>query len=49
MQREALQLPDPGAKKRQLASHRWLGANTIVPKFYGFDEQDVTDRPVSSG
>jgi tetratricopeptide (TPR) repeat protein len=22
-----------------LASHRWLGANTIVPKFYQYDEQ----------
>ncbi|HZL27879.1 MAG TPA: tetratricopeptide repeat protein [Acidobacteriaceae bacterium] len=39
MQREALGLPDPGAKKGQLASHRWLGANTIIPKYYGFDEQ----------
>ena len=39
MQREALESPDPGAKKGQLASHRWLGANTIIPKFYGFDEQ----------
>jgi tetratricopeptide (TPR) repeat protein len=39
MQREALGLPDPGAKKGQLASHRWLGANTIIPKFYGYDEQ----------
>ncbi len=39
MQREALKLPDPGAKHGQLASHRWLGANTLVPKYYGFDEQ----------
>jgi tetratricopeptide (TPR) repeat protein len=39
MQREAVKLPDPGAKNGQLASHRWLGANTIVPKYYGFDEQ----------
>jgi tetratricopeptide (TPR) repeat protein len=39
MQREATKLPDPGAKHGQLASHRWLGANTIIPKFYGFDEQ----------
>src|SRR5665213_470543 len=39
MQREALGLPDPGAKKGLLASHRWLGANTIIPKYYGFDEQ----------
>ncbi len=39
MQREPVKLPDPGAKHGQLASHRWLGANTILPKFYGFDEQ----------
>jgi lipoprotein NlpI len=39
MQREALKLTDPGAKKGQLASHRWLGANTVIPKIYGFDEQ----------
>ena len=39
MQREAIKLPDPGAKNGQLASHRWLGANTIVPKYYGYDEQ----------
>ncbi len=39
MQREGLRAPDPGAKKGQLASHRWLGANTIIPQFYGYDEQ----------
>jgi Tfp pilus assembly protein PilF len=39
MQREDLKLPDSGAKKGQLASHRWLGANTLIPKIYGFDEQ----------
>jgi len=39
MQRETLGSPDPGAKRGQLASHRWVGANTIIPKFYGFDEQ----------
>ena len=40
MQREGeLKLPDPGSKKGQLASHRWLGANTVIPKIYGFDEQ----------
>lgn len=39
MPREALRLPDPGAKHGQLASHRWLGANTMVPKYYGFGEQ----------
>jgi tetratricopeptide (TPR) repeat protein len=40
MQREALvSLPDPGAKDGKLASHRWLGANTVVPEYYKFDEQ----------
>jgi tetratricopeptide (TPR) repeat protein len=39
MQREAVLTSDSGAKKGQLASHRWLGANTIIPKVYGYDEQ----------
>jgi len=39
MQHEGLKLTDSGAKKGQLASHRWLGANTVIPKIYGFDEQ----------
>lgn len=39
MKREAISLPDPGAKKGLLASHRWLAGNTAVPFYYGFDEQ----------
>ncbi len=41
MQREPVNLKviEFGAKKGQLASHRWLGANTVVPQYYGFDEQ----------
>ncbi len=39
MQREDVKGKDYGAKHGQLASHRWLGANTIIPKYYGFDEQ----------
>jgi tetratricopeptide (TPR) repeat protein len=40
MQREALAtLADYGAKDGKLASHRWLGANTVVPQYYHFDEQ----------
>ncbi len=39
MPREGLKASDSGAKRGQLASHRWLGANTAVPKIYGFDEQ----------
>jgi Flp pilus assembly protein TadD len=39
MQREALLTTDYGAKQGKLASHRWLGANTVVPQYYHFDEQ----------
>lgn len=44
MQRESLRsgaphLPDSGSKAGQLASHRWLGANTAIPAYYHFDEQ----------
>ena len=40
MQRETLTaLADYGAKDGKLASHRWLGANTVVPQYYHFDEQ----------
>jgi tetratricopeptide (TPR) repeat protein len=28
-------------KNGAVASHRWLGANTMVPKYYGFDEQSA--------
>lgn len=27
------------AKNGKIASHRWIGANTAVPKFYGYTEQ----------
>jgi tetratricopeptide (TPR) repeat protein len=39
MKREAIALPDPGAKHGMLASHRWPAGNTAVPFYYGFDEQ----------
>jgi tetratricopeptide (TPR) repeat protein len=39
MKREAISLPDYGAKNGTLASHRWLAGNTAVPFYYGFDEQ----------
>jgi tetratricopeptide (TPR) repeat protein len=39
MKREAISLPDYGAKPGVLASHRWLAGNTAVPFYYGFDEQ----------
>jgi len=30
---------DPGAKEGKLASHRWLGGNTLNPAYYKYDEQ----------
>jgi len=40
MKREELtSLSDPGAKDGKLASHRWLGGNTLIPQYYHFDEQ----------
>ncbi|MEW6125421.1 MAG: tetratricopeptide repeat protein [Acidobacteriota bacterium] len=30
---------DYGAKDGKLASHRWLGANTAIPEFYGYKDQ----------
>lgn len=40
MPREALLTRDAGAKQGKLASHRWLGANTLIPKYYGYDVQE---------
>jgi tetratricopeptide (TPR) repeat protein len=39
MTREALTTSDSGAKEGKLASHRWLGANTVLPKYYNYDAQ----------
>jgi Tfp pilus assembly protein PilF len=39
MKPEEIQLSDYGAKDGKLASHRWLGANTVVSKYYGYDAQ----------
>ncbi|ADW70993.1 Tetratricopeptide TPR_1 repeat-containing protein (plasmid) [Granulicella tundricola MP5ACTX9] len=40
MQREDLgSASDSGAKKNQLVSHRWLGANTVIPQIYHYPEQ----------
>uniref|UniRef100_E6QMI6 Cytochrome c-552/4 domain-containing protein n=1 Tax=mine drainage metagenome TaxID=410659 RepID=E6QMI6_9ZZZZ len=30
---------DYGAKEGKLASHRWVGANTLIPQYFHFDEQ----------
>src|SRR5258708_27958511 len=40
MPREALTTTsDYGAKEGKLASHRWLGANTVMSKLYNYDVQ----------
>jgi tetratricopeptide (TPR) repeat protein len=39
MTRVDLTAPDSGAKDGKLASHRWLGANTLIPTYYHYDEQ----------
>jgi len=39
MAREKLVGYDYGAKQGTIASHRWLGANTMVPQYYGFEDQ----------
>jgi len=30
---------DYGAQPGKIASHRWLGANTVIAKYYGYNEQ----------
>ena len=30
---------DPGAKEGKLASHRWLGANSLIPAYYNYPDQ----------
>jgi tetratricopeptide (TPR) repeat protein len=39
MTRENLTTSDSGAKEGKLASHRWLGANTVLSKYYNYDTQ----------
>ena len=41
MERETLAGKDPGAKAGKLASHRWLGANTLIPAVYKYPEQSA--------
>lgn len=40
MPSEALEGRDSGAKYGKLASHRWLGANTVIPQYYKYPEQE---------
>ena len=39
MAEEAIEQPDYGTEQGKLMSHRWLGANTVLSKYYGYDEQ----------
>ena len=39
MPQESITLQDYGRENGKLASHRWLGANTVLSKYYGYDEQ----------
>src|SRR5580698_4859374 len=39
MPTQAITKLDYGAEQGKLASHRWLGANTVLPKYYGYNEQ----------
>jgi tetratricopeptide (TPR) repeat protein len=39
MPREQLTGTDYGAKNNTLVSHRWLGANTLIPAYYHYEEQ----------
>lgn len=39
MGREVLDAPDSGAKEGKFASHRWLGANTLLPTYFKYDDQ----------
>lgn len=39
MPREVFAGRDPGSKEGQLASHRWVGANSLIPEIYKYSEQ----------
>ena len=39
MEKEPITSQDYGSEPGKLASHRWLGANTLMFKYYGYDEQ----------
>ncbi len=39
MMRVPATLPDYGAERGMIASHRWLAGNTAVPFYYGYNEQ----------
>ncbi len=39
MPEESVEQQDYGTEQGKLMSHRWLGANTVLSKYYGYDEQ----------
>jgi tetratricopeptide (TPR) repeat protein len=39
MPREAEGADDPGAKDGKLASHRWVGGNSLMPAYYNYPDQ----------
>ncbi|MGA2569656.1 MAG: tetratricopeptide repeat protein [Terracidiphilus sp.] len=39
MPKEDLTTTDYGAEEGEFVSHRWLGGNTLLYKYYGYDEQ----------
>jgi tetratricopeptide (TPR) repeat protein len=39
MELEPLTMKDYGSEPGKFVSHRWLGANTLMSKYYGYDEQ----------
>ena len=39
MKPEDIKTQDYGETPGKIASHRWLGANTVLSKYYGYDEQ----------
>lgn len=39
MPREAEGADDPGAKDGKLASHRWVGGNSLMPQYYNYPDQ----------
>jgi tetratricopeptide (TPR) repeat protein len=39
MEKQPIVLRDFGSEPGKLASHRWLGANTLLSKYYGYNEQ----------
>ena len=48
MKPEDIQTQDYGETQGKLASHRWLGANTVLSKYYGYDEQTAEDHRFSA-